>query len=232
VPLTPDYKNDTESMLNAITSDTKMIILCNPGNPSSTITTEKELDSFMEKVPEDCLVVLDEAYAEFCTSYDYPDSFKYLKSERNMIILRTFSKFYSLAGLRIGYAIAPTHIIEVLKRVVAPFAANSIAQAAAIAAMDDTEHQNKVLVLLKEAKEYLRKELAEFGFDAAESHTNFLFINTHLENVKELVDSLFKQGIMISGPTGGKYPHHIRITIGTMDQNYKLINAIKHFMEK
>ena len=232
VPLTTDYRNDIEAMLKAITSDTKMVILCNPGNPSSTITTEKELDLFMEKAPEDCLVVLDEAYAEFCTSPDYPYSFKYLKSERNMTILRTFSKFYSLAGLRIGYAIAPTHIIEVLKRVVAPFAANSIAQAAAIAAMDDREHQKKVLSLLKEAKEFLKKELTPFGFDIADSHTNFLFVNTQLDNVKDLVDSLFKRGIMISGPTGGNYPHHIRITIGTMEQNYKLIKAIKEILGK
>ena len=109
VPLTADYRNDTEAMLKAITPDTKMVIICNPGNPSSTITTENELAAFMDKVPDDCLVVLDEAYAEFCTSPDYPNSFQYLKSERNVIILRTFSKFFSLAGLRIGYAIAPSH---------------------------------------------------------------------------------------------------------------------------
>ena len=231
VPLTADYRNDLDAMLAAITPQTKMVILCNPGNPSSTINTEQELARFMAKVPPDCLVVLDEAYAEFCTHPDYPCSVKHLNENGNIIILRTFSKFYSLAGLRIGYGMAPAHIIEVLRRVIAPFAANSLAQAAALAAMDDESHHKQVYALLKEAKEYLSRELTAFGFDVVKSHTNFLFMDTHLDEPRKLVDALMKKGIMISGPSGG-YPRNIRITVGTMKQNRELIQAMKEILGK
>ena len=222
VPLN-NYTHDLEAMSDAVTSRTKMIFIANPNNPTGTINRKVELDKMMEKVPENVLVVLDEAYYEYVSAPDYADSMKYLHSEKNILILRTFSKIYGLAGLRIGYGIAKKEILDHMNRLREPFNTNTIAQRAAVAALNDSEHVSHSRNVNEAGKRYLYNELGSIGAKYVPTEANFIYIP--VEKAMAVYEGLMKMGVIIR-PMG---PNAIRVTIGLPEENKRFIDTFKTF---
>jgi histidinol-phosphate aminotransferase len=222
VPLT-EFRHDLERMAKAITKDTKVVFIANPNNPTGTINTGDEFAEFMDRVPDDVLVVVDEAYFEYVKDTNYPDSMKYLKDGKDIIILRTFSKIYGLAGLRIGYGISKKEIISELNKVRAPFNTNSVAQVAATKALDDKEHVVRSVNMNEEGKSFLYEQLTELGIDFVQTEANFIYIVLKDNSSKELFDKLLAKGIIVR-PMG---EDTIRVTIGLADENKKFIDGMR-----
>ncbi|MEG1500936.1 MAG: histidinol-phosphate transaminase, partial [Clostridiales bacterium] len=225
VPL-KDYTYDLKALKAAITPKTKIVMICNPNNPTGTIVTQDEVDEFMDGIPEHCIVVFDEAYGEFVQDKNYAKSLPYVKEGKNVLIIRTLSKLYGLAGLRVGYAVGPEHLIDVLRRVVEAFPVNRMAQAAALAALDDKDFFDQVLAVTKEGRDYLAKEFNAMGMKSYPSHTNFLFVDLGMDSV-EVYNKLLPYGILIRTGNIWNLQNFARITIGTKEQNQKLVAALK-----
>jgi len=221
VPL-KNFCHDLEAMASQITDRTRLIFIANPNNPTGTINTKTEMDRFMKKVPEGVLVIVDEAYYEYVESKEYADSFQYLKANRNILVLRTFSKIYGLAGLRIGYGIAKASLIEEINKVRQPFNVNSLAQAAAIEALKDENHLSKVKQLNLRGKKFLYKELKKMEVSFVPSEANFIFILFAEEVAGKIYENMLKQGVIVR-PMG---PKAIRITTGLQRENRKLVKAL------
>ncbi len=223
VPL-KNYTHDLSAMADAITPATKMIFIANPNNPTGTINKKDEFDRLMEKVPDSILVVMDEAYYEYVSDHDYADSMKYLRSEKNILILRTFSKIYGLAGLRLGYGIARKEILTDMNRLRAPFNTSTIAQKAAIAALSDNGHVSRSREVNETGKEYLYRELGALGMSFVPTEANFVYIP--VEGAVGLYEKLLKIGVIIR-PMG---PGAVRVTIGLPEENRRFIEALKTVM--
>ncbi len=226
VPAKDRYAHDLPAMKKSITDKTKIIFICNPNNPTGTMISQKEMDEFMEGISDDILVVFDEAYYEFVTSPEYAQSMVYFKDKRNVMILRTFSKIYGLAGLRVGYAITDKEWVSNLNRVRPPFNVNRIAQAAALASLDDKEHVEKSHQMNTQGKEYIYQELKEMGISYTETQGNFILIDTGKDG-REVYQKLLEQGVIIRPMGMYKLPQHIRVTIGTMEENIRFIGSFK-----
>lgn len=227
VPREVPLKNDTldlEAMAAQINPRTKLIYICNPNNPTGTLVTKDAVDRFLAAVPGHCLVVLDEAYFEYVEDNNYPDGLKYVKAYRNVVVLRTFSKIYGLAGLRIGYAFARPEIVDCLERVREPFNVNSMAQEAALAALADQDHVAGLRVLNGVEKQYLYRELARMGLDYVPTEANFILFDAGRDE-QRVFQSLLRQGVIIRGGFG--YGTRLRVTIGTRDQNRKFLQALE-----
>lgn len=222
VPL-KDWRHDLDAMAAQITERTRLIFIANPNNPTGTICTGAEMDAFMERVPEGVLVVVDEAYLEYVTSPAYPDSMKYFRQGRDIIILRTFSKIYGLAGLRIGYGIAGAHIIKEMEKVRQPFNVNTLAQRAALAALEDERHIEKAKAVNERGKRFLYRAFESLKIQYVPTEANFIYIILKNETASEMYDALLKEGVIVR-PMG---PHAIRVTIGLHRENKRLIEAIK-----
>ena len=220
VPL-KDYRHDLEAMADAITSKTKMVFIANPNNPTGTINTKDEFDSLMEKITDNMLVVVDEAYYEYVSAPDYADSLKHFRANRNILILRTFSKIYGLAGLRIGYGIAKKEILTDMNRLREPFNTNSLAQKAALAALNDGVHVANSRKINDEGREYLYKELSTLGITYVATEANFIYMP--IKDSIAVNSSLMKKGVIIR-PMG---PKAIRVTIGLPEENKRFIEALK-----
>ncbi len=220
VPL-KNLAHDLDSMAAAITPGTRMIFIANPNNPTGTINRKDEFDRLMGRVTADMLVVLDEAYYEYVTDPDYADSMKYLHSEKNVLILRTFSKVYGLAGLRLGYGIAKKEIVFDMNRLREPFNTNSIAQRAAVAALSDRAHVERSRGVNEEGKKYLYRELEAMGVAYVPTEANFIYIP--LDDSSAVNDNLLRLGVIIR-PMG---PKAIRVTIGLPEENRRFIEALK-----
>lgn len=224
VPL-KDYTQDLAALAKAITPKTKIIFLCNPHNPTGTFIPAAELDSFLAKVPQNVLVVLDEAYAEFAEDKTFPDSLKHVKAGKNVLVLRTFSKFYGLAGLRVGYGLAKPELISYLFRAKLPFNVSRLAQAGALAALDDKDFLEQTYINNQEGKKYFYAELDKLGLEYQKTEANFVFIN-----LKKPADDLFlqlmKKGVIIRPLTSFGLPEAIRVSIGTPEQNEKFVAAL------
>lgn len=224
-----NFTVDLDAIKSAITPRTKLVMICNPNNPTGTIVTEAEVKAFMKDIPDHCIVIFDEAYAEFVCSEEYPNSLQYLKDGKNVMIIRTLSKIFGMAGCRIGYIMGPEHLIELMRRVVEYFTVNRLAQAGALAAMDDKDFLKATLAVNNEGKAYLNKEFADLGFDCLPSHTNFIFVDMH-HDAAEIAGKLRKKGMLISPGGGWDTPTCARISIGTMDMNKKLVAALKEIL--
>jgi len=220
VPL-KDYTHDLKAMADALTPRTKMVFIANPNNPTGTINRRDEFDKMMKKIPENVLVVLDEAYYEYVSAPDYAVSMKYLHTKKNVLILRTFSKIYGLAGLRIGYGIAKKEILNDMNRLREPFNTNTIAQRAAIAALNDPEHVSHSRNVNEAGKTYLYNALDAMGVTYVPTEANFLYVT--VEKSMALYESLMKMGVIIR-PMG---PHAIRVTIGLPEENRRFIAAFR-----
>ncbi|RMG71846.1 MAG: histidinol-phosphate transaminase [Nitrospirae bacterium] len=223
VALTSDLRHDLRAMADAITDKTKLLFIANPNNPTGTINYSDEFDAFMKDVPEDVLVVVDEAYYEYVQDSRYPDTLRYLKEGKNLLILRTFSKAYGLAGLRIGYGITKPEIVTEMNKVREPFNTNSLAQVAALAALDDQEHLKKSIEINEEGKRYLYQEFERLGLSYVPTETNFIFVKLSGITSQELYGRLLKRGVIIR-PIG---EDSVRITIGLPEENRKLIEALE-----
>lgn len=218
-----EYRMDIEAMAARLDPKTKMVYLCNPNNPTGTIATRNELDWFLERVGPDTLVVLDEAYYEYVTHPDYPDGIDYLRKGCNVVVLRTFSKMYGLAGLRVGYGVGQPPLIAELNRVREPFNVNILAQEAALAALADEEFVSMTRQTNEEGKKYLYQAFTARGISYVPTEANFIFFDAGREE-KTVFRRMLKQGVIIRGGFG--YPTHLRVTIGTAAQNARFVAAL------
>ncbi len=226
VPL-KDYRIDLEAVMDAVTRDTKMIFICNPNNPTGTYVSQKEVDSFLSSIPQDIIVVFDEAYYEYVTAPDYPDTKKILGNRNNIIILRTFSKAHSLSGLRIGYSISHSDLVTALHMVRQPFNVNRIAQAGARAAL---KHIDKLKDRVDEntsEREYIERELSVMGFTVPPSQTNFVLAIPDMK-CRNIVNRMMDQGMIVRGmaPFGlGK--ESFRVSVGKPEENRRFIEILR-----
>jgi len=222
-----DFHYDLSGMKARIGPKTKIIFIANPDNPVGTYVPEKELVSFLEKVPSRVVVVLDEAYYEFAKEHKgYPDSLKLLHRFPNLFVTRTFSKAYGLSGLRIGYGIADSKILEALNKVREPFNVNSLAQSAAIAAVDDKEHLKRTLKMVKEGRRYLESELRKIGVRCVSTVTNFILADLSCD-ARAVYERLLRQGVIVRPMNVWGLKNFMRITIGKKAENERFIKALK-----
>lgn len=229
IDLDNEFRLNLDEVKSKINNKTKMIIICNPNNPTGTMNTKDEIDKFINEIPKNILLVFDEAYFEYAAGDNtYPDSLDYQKKGyKNVITLRTFSKAYGLAGLRIGYAIADTEVTEMLEKIRLPFNVTSLSQTAAIAAMDDLEHLKETIKVNDEGKEYLYKELDKMGIKYAKTYANYIYMNVE-KNGMEVFNDLLKKGVIVRAMPG----NFIRVTIGTRDENKIFIQEFKGVVGK
>jgi histidinol-phosphate aminotransferase len=219
----PDYQQDLGATLDAITSKTRIIFIPNPNNPTGTLISHREIDTFMSEVPDSIIVVFDEAYFEFLD--ERPDTLRFVREGRNIVVLRTFSKIHGLAGLRIGYAIAPTEITEVLHKTRQPFNVNSIAQAAAIAALDDEGHLRETKRVIDTGRVYLQEQFAEMQIPFVPGAANFLMVN--VGDGCAVFQELLQRKIIVRPLKGYGLPEWVRISVGTMEENKELITVLR-----
>jgi histidinol-phosphate aminotransferase len=229
VPL-KGLRYDLEAMANAVTRKTKLIFISNPDNPTGTYVTKDEVILFLSRIPKGVIVYFDEAYFEFVDFPDFPDTSK-LINKRNIITTRTFSKIYSLAGLRIGYGLANKKIIDYLNRVREPFNVNSIAQVAALAALDDRHHVKQTLKMVKDGKKYIYAQLKNLGLRYTPSATNFILIDLG-KKAHTIFSKLLKQGIIVRDMRAWGLNDFIRVTVGTRDENREFIDALKGLLNR
>lgn len=225
-----NYRYDLEAMAEKVTDYTKIIYIANPDNPTGTYITREEFEEFYVHVPERVLIILDEAYYEFAQSRDnYPDSMTYRYD--NIITLRTFSKAYGLAGLRIGYGFAHDELIRNLMKVKEPFSPSLIAHTAGSAAMDDIEFLEKTLAINNDGYIFLQKELTSLGIETIPSVANFLtsIWETNTQAL-DITQSLLKKGVIVRNLKAFGWPNCIRISIGTADENGRFIDALKSIL--
>lgn len=225
VPLV-NYTHDLAAMADRVTAKTKMVFVANPNNPTGTMNRAGEFAAFMERIPRGVLVVVDEAYFEYVTDSDYPDSMRYFREGRDILILRTFSKAYGLAGLRIGYGIAREEIVSAINRIREPFNTNTLAQLAALHALDDDDHVKRTVEVNGEGKRYLYKELSSMGINYVPTEANFIYIPLAQES-KALYEALLRQGVIVR-PVG---PREIRVTIGLPEENRRFIDSFKSVLQ-
>ena len=224
VPL-KDFRYDLKKMKKAITSRTKIVFIANPDNPTGTYVTEKEVLEFMDGMPKKTLVFFDEAYFEFADDLkDFPHTLKFLKNN-NVIIARSFSKVYGLAGLRVGYGIASAELIGYLERVREPFNINSLAQVAATAALKDKSFLERTLKTTEEGKKYLYRELNKLGLLYLTSATNFVLVD--VGDGERIFGLLLKEGVIVRDMKAWKLPGFIRVNVGTDSENRRFIKALK-----
>lgn len=221
VPLT-DYRHDLAGMADAVTGKTKMVFVANPNNPTGTSTTRGEFERFMDRIPAGVLVIVDEAYFEYVRDAAYPDTLKYYADGRDILILRTFSKAYGLAGLRIGYGIAHAGILTEMNKIREPFNTSTPAQLAALHALADQEHLQKSIEVNEQGKRYLYQELGALGVPYVPTETNFVYLPLG-RDAKALYEALLRLGVIVR-PMG---PHEIRVTIGLPEENRRFIEALK-----
>ena len=222
VPL-KDWRHDLDAMASKITGKTRIIFIANPNNPTGTINTKAEMGSFMEKVPDGVLVVVDEAYHEYVTSPDYADSMKYFKQARDILILRTFSKIYGLAGLRIGYGIAKASVITEMNKVRQPFNVNVLAQKAALTALKDESHIARTKRINERGKKYFYKKFKVMGINYVPTEANFIYIILEDDTAPQLYNDLLNEGVIVRQMG----PSQIRVTIGLPKENKRLIETLK-----
>ena len=221
------YRNDLPAMARAVTDKTRIIFLAVPNSPTGTIVSRNEFEDFLESLAGRRLVlVVDEAYREYVTDRDCPNGIDYLNSRTPVLILRTFSKIYGLAGLRIGYGIGPDWLIELLNRVRPPFNANSLAQVAAEAALGDTDHVEKSKRLASDGVIFLTERLEKLGIAVIPSQANFVTFCLQ-ENAKPVYESLLRSGVIVRHLGSFGMENCIRVTIGTPEQNQRFIHALE-----
>lgn len=225
LPLTEDKKFDLEGMYRAITDKTKMIFICNPNNPTGTVVDSEELKAFIHKVPQHVIVVVDEAYIELSSNPEVKSMVSEIAEGVNLIVVRTFSKIYGLAGLRLGYSLMNKELHAILQKSTTVFVASREALAGAMAALDDEEFIRTTKAVMKEGREYLTRELTALGWYIYPSETNFIYGDSGL-NTSLLAEELKKKGLIIRGNF-----EFSRITIGTMEQNRKVVEIIREVME-
>lgn len=223
-----NFTINLEELAGAVTENTRIIFLCNPNNPVGTMNTADEVEKFLKRIPPRVLVVMDEAYYEYADKKIFPDTVSYLRDKKNLLILRTFSKMYGLAGLRIGYAIGDEPIISVLDKARQPFNVNSVAQAAALAAFDDKQHVERSLKVNKNGMAFITDRLKQMNIEYVPTSTNFLLIKTG--NSKKIFDRFLKKGIIVRPMDAYGLRQYIRVTIGLPEHNEIFVEELKNIL--
>lgn len=222
----PDLRHDIEGILAAITPKTRLVFIANPNNPTGTLLAQKEIDRFMERVPPRIVVVFDEAYFEYLD--DPPDTLRFIRDGRNVSVLRTFSKIQGLASLRVGYGIARPELIQVLHKTRQPFNVSGLAQAAALAGLQDDEHVRKTKQITDEGRAYLQGEFAAMKLRFVPSAGNFVLVN--VGDGAEIFRELLQRRIIVRALKGYNLAEWVRISIGTMEQNRRCVAALKEIL--
>lgn len=222
------YTYDLEAIIERVTPATKVIFIANPNNPTGTMVDKDSVERFMGKVPGHVIVAFDEAYGEFTNPKIFPKTLKYIREGRPVIMLRTFSKIYGLAGLRIGYGITDTSIVELLNKVRQPFNVNSLAQVAATAALEDEDYRHRMVSLVREGRNYFYREFYKLGFFYVPSEANFVLVK--VGNGEKIFQDLLRKGVIVRPMDEYALPEFIRITVGTMSQNKKFIKALQEVL--
>jgi histidinol-phosphate aminotransferase len=226
-----DFRHDLPAMLEKVNSKTKLFFVCSPNNPSGTIVNRQALDDHLSKLPERVIVVLDEAYCHFAEDPGYPNGLDYVRAGKQLIVLRTFSKVYGLAGLRLGFAAGREDLIKGLYQVRDPFPVNRLANVAGVAALNDQEHERKSVEFVREGRTYLYKELDRMGLFYVPSEANFILADLKRDS-REILQSLLKEGVIIRPGFVWKYDTFARVTIGRMSDNRRFVRALKKILKK
>ena len=230
VPL-KDVTHDLEGMRAAVSPRTKLVFVGNPNNPTGTAVPARALEAFLESVPSEVLLVLDEAYYEFLPPDLTPDALRFVREGRLVLILRTFSKIYGLAGLRIGYGIGPPALIALLNRAREPFNTSSLAQAAATAALGDVAHVARTRAVTEEGRKCLTEGCRALGLTVVPSVANFLLVDVGRPGLAT-ADALLRHGVIVRPMVGYGFPTHLRISIGTPRENERCLAALKAVLGK
>lgn len=222
VPLKADLDHDLDAMAEAVTDRTRVVMVCNPNNPTGVSFGAEAFARFVSRLPDDVVLAIDEAYFEFVRRADFPDATKLLATRPATIVLRTFSKIYGIAGVRIGYGITSPEVASYLERARHPFNVNLLAEAAAVAALDDEEHLRRTLELNTTGGDYLREELGKLGIETWPTDSNFVLARAGAD----VYEALLHQGVIIRPMSGFGLDDCVRISIGLPEENERLIKAI------
>jgi histidinol-phosphate aminotransferase len=222
-----NYAFDLDAMAAGVTPQTRVIYIANPNNPTGTAFGHAEFSAFLKKVPGDVLVVLDEAYREYAARPDLPDARSLFREYNNILTLRTFSKVYGLAGLRIGYGIGHPTLVAEMNKLRTPFNVTNVGQSAALAALDDTDHVRRSVEANRIERQRLFGELRRLGLSPVPSETNFLFVPVR-PNAKALCDELLLEGVIVRPMAWMGFPEAIRISVGNPAENTKLLLALSN----
>lgn len=229
VPL-KDGVHDLEAMLEQVTARTKIVWICNPNNPTGTIVSDQALRTFLNALPSTVLVALDEAYCEYCVSEDFSNGIALLKEYPNLLLLRTFSKIYGLASLRIGYGIGNTPLIHVMNQVREPFNTTRFAQTAAIAAIEDQAFVEKCRAINRQELNRLCTQFTAWQLSYYPAHGNFVMVDVK-RDAKQVFEALLRKGYIVRGGHALGFPTSLRITVGTPEQNDGLITALREVLD-
>ncbi|MDH7481497.1 MAG: histidinol-phosphate transaminase [Armatimonadota bacterium] len=225
VPL-KNFTHDLDAMGDRITERTRLIFVANPNNPTGTAVTHKDAERLISRLPKRVIAVFDEAYYEYVESPEFPRMLEFVKAGANVIVLRTFSKIYGLAGLRVGYAIARPEIIQCLNQVREPFNVNSVAQIGAIASLSDPEQVERSRRCNSEGKRYLYREFEEMGLPYTPTEANFVWVDLKRDS-RQVFTELLKRGVIVRTGDIFGYPTYIRVTIGTESENKRFIETLR-----
>jgi len=227
VPLDDDFTFDLDAILAAITDRTRIVMLCNPNNPTGTSFGRDAFEAFVAKLPDDVVLAIDEAYFEFVRRDDFPDSLALTHTRPGTLVIRTFSKIYGLAGLRIGYGIADAETASFLERARHPFNVNRLAEVAALAALDDDEHVARTREVNDVGARFLTESLEGLGCRVWPTDANYLLV----EIGPESYDALLREGVIVRPMAGFGLPNHLRVSIGTASENERLVKALGRIRE-
>jgi len=224
VPL-KDFTHDLEALAGAVRKSTRLVFLGNPNNPTGTIYRRDAFERFLARLPRDVVVVADDAYAEYVEDPEYPRTLEYLKPDRLLVTLRTFSKIYGLAGLRIGYGVGPADVMETLERIRQPFNVNALAQVAALAALDDDEHVERSRKTNREGMLFLEHEFRRLALSFVPSQANFVLVR--VGDGVGVCERLLRQGVIVRPMGGYGFAEHVRVTVGTAEENRRFAGALE-----
>lgn len=223
VPLTSGLVHDLPAMAAAVTPQTRVMFVANPNNPTGTHVGRAAVEKLLREVPPEVIIVMDEAYLEYADAPDYPDSLELRGLRERLVICRTFSKIYGLASFRVGYAVAPPAIIDYMNRVRAPFNVSALAQAAATAALDDTDHVQTARTLNIKGRQRLTESLTRMGLTVAPSQANFILVDLK-RPARAVYDALLKKGVIVR--PFASLPTSLRVTVGTERENERFLKAL------
>jgi histidinol-phosphate aminotransferase len=222
-----DFVHDLPAMAAAVNERTKLLFVCNPNNPTGTAVGAEAFDAFMASLPEDLVVAIDEAYGDFSRRPDFPDALAWLRRRPGTIVMRTFSKIFGLAGLRIGYGAADVELAGYLQRARHPFNDNRLAEVAAAAALDDGEFIERVTGTNARGLDYLNRELRGLGIEVWPSEANFVLARTG----PGTYESLLQEGVIVRPLAGFGLPDHVRISVGLPEENERFVKALRRIQE-
>jgi len=230
VPLV-DFGFDDEEMLERIDEKTKIVFVCNPNNPTGSYWNEERLRRFLRNIAGRQIVVVDEAYCEFVEKEDYPDGISLIREYPNLVVFRTFSKMYALAGLRIGYLAGDRDVVDIIRRTCVVYSVNGLAQEAALAALNNQEHIHRTHEMVREGKEFVAKELDILGLPFVHDQGNFMMIRLPMSD-SLAYRKLMTQGVMVRTMTGFRFPNYIRLTISSMEAMEAFVAALANIVSK